>query len=152
MVTNLGMEKGVKIMPEKTLRVTKEAAEHSKVTRSLKAKLRDYFSTPTRQYLVSRDLLVRGTYRPDVSVFEKKPGRRPVLIQVHEVETETTINPAEAKAQWLPYSKLGVNFYLYVPKGNCDFARFLCERIGIEVKEFQYFYSVGRNIYIRRCS
>jgi hypothetical protein len=104
-------------MPEKIIRASKEGGEHHRVKRSLKTKLQDYLrGIPGKR---------KGNCRTDVSVFEKIHGKR-VLIAIHEVETETRINPAEAKAEWLPYSKQGVDFYLYVPKGNCDLAMFLC--------------------------
>ena len=71
---------------------------------------------------------------PDILVFWPRTDR---LMMVAEVETESTVNPEEAQ-EWESFSRLGANFYLYVPHGLGGVADLLCKDISVtELVEYR---------------
>ncbi len=70
---------------------------------------------------------------PDLVLFTQERGRR--LQGTVEVETGESINTLEALSQWLPFARLRVPFFLYVPSSAIDTVRRLCSEHGIAVTE-----------------
>ncbi len=82
---------------------------------------------------------VGGLY-PDVVVVRPIRGsrRRGGVEHIYEVETEDSVSETEALRQWLPYSEIGVDFTLVVPKRSVDDAMDLLVTHGIDADVLPY--------------
>jgi len=117
---------------------------------------REYYSYPSPQHphlmtfanhpMKSRAVKAAGGTElcPDIVVFQ---GGSDKLVTVAEVETASTLNPAEAE-EWRSFSGLGARFYLYFPKGYGPKVALLCR--GIAVTEFVEFHKEGDRYVIER--
>jgi len=128
------------------VRPVREQLEHDRIVRLLQTKSR-------RRYEVSinpgaeQNVPVRagnGSMFPDVLLFTQDRRRR--LEAIVEVETGESVNHLEALAQWVPFGKARVGFFLYVPATMVDVARRLCEDNGIHVNEIWSYHTVGDQI------
>ncbi len=125
------------------VRPVREQLEHDRLIRLLQTKAR-------RRHEVSinpgaeQNVPVRvgsGSMYPDVLLFSQDRRRR--LDAIIEVETGESVNHLEALAQWVPFGKLRVGFFLYVPATMVDVARRLCEDNQIHVNEIWSYHAVG---------
>lgn len=80
-------------------------------------------------------------YYPDLILLPKGSTRSTIII---EVETEESVNQNHAEEQWVPYSKLGREFYLLVPSDSLNKAKLICRRYGIASRFGQYWWDGSR--------
>ena len=125
------------------VRPVREQLEHDRLVRLLQTKSRrryDAVANPGAQ----QNAPVRvgaGSLFPDLLLFSQDRGRR--LQAIVEVETGESVNHLEALAQWAPFSKLKVDFFLYVPANMVDVARRLCEDNKVQATEIWSYHLVG---------
>lgn len=128
------------------VRPVREQLEHDRIVRLLHTKARrrhDVSMNPG----IEQNAPVRvgaGSMFPDVLLFSQDRGRR--LEAIIEVETGESVNHLEALAQWAPFGKLRVGFFLYVPANMVDVARRLCDGNQIQVNEVWSYHTVGDQI------
>jgi hypothetical protein len=125
------------------VRPVREQLEHDRVVRLLQTKSRRRFDA-TANPGVEQNAPIRlgaGLVFPDVLLYSQDRGHR--LKAVIEVETGESVNHLEALSQWLPLSKLRVDFFLYVPSNMVDVARRLCEDNQVQVNEIWSYHVVG---------
>ena len=117
------------------VRPVREQFEHDRVIRVLHARYKRKFEVainPGAEQNASVSLGESVLY-PDVLLYSPDKARR--LQATVEVETTESINTLEAMAEWGPYSRLKVPFYLYVPPNALDTARRLCAEHQIAAAE-----------------
>jgi hypothetical protein len=117
------------------VRPVREQFEHDRVIRVLQARYKRKFEVainPGAEQNASASLGESALY-PDVLLYSPDKARR--LQATIEVETTESINTLEAMAEWGPYSRLKVPFYLYVPPNALDTARRLCTEHQITAAE-----------------
>lgn len=125
------------------VRPVREQLEHDRLVRLLQIKSRRRFeaeANPGGEQNASVRAGTGGLF-PDLLLFSQDRGRR--LQGIVEVETGESVNHLEALAQWAPFSKLKVEFFLYVPANMVDVARRLCEDNKVEVTEIWSYHLVG---------
>lgn len=81
---------------------------------------------------------------PDIIVFWPRNDR---VVQVAEVETESTVNEEEAK-EWREFSQLGADFVLYVPSGCGAAAKKMCADFKV-TELYEYWQDSGR-LFLKR--
>jgi hypothetical protein len=108
------------------VRPVREQFEHDRVIRVLQARYKRKFEVAINPGSEQNASVSVGdsTYVPDVLLYTTDKARR--LQATVEVETTESINTLEAMAEWGPFSRLKVPFYLYVPPNALDTARRLC--------------------------
>ena len=117
------------------VRPVREQFEHDRVIRVLQARYKRKFEVainPGAEQNASVNLGESALY-PDVLLYSPDKARR--LQATIEVETTESINTLEAMAEWGPYSRVKVPFYLYVPPNALDTARRLCTEHQITAAE-----------------
>jgi hypothetical protein len=117
------------------VRPVREQFEHDRVIRVLQARYKRKFEVainPGAEQNASVSLGESALY-PDVVLYTPDKARR--LQATIEVETTESINTLEAMAEWGPFSRLKVPFYLYVPPNALDTARRLCTEHQITTAE-----------------
>ncbi|MGH7254346.1 MAG: hypothetical protein ACREI3_01090 [Nitrospirales bacterium] len=75
-----------------------------------------------------------------------RQGRHRTPVLIAEVETEETVNEIEAKDQWRLYGKLGVPFYLIVPRGYGVTAQRLARRVGVTPCQIYEYAFINRTL------
>jgi hypothetical protein len=125
------------------VRPVREQLEHDRVIRLLLAKFRRRYEAGINPGAERNAAVGSGpaAVYPDVVLSSAERGRR--LQAVVEVETAESVNHLEALAEWVPFGRLRVPFYLYVPSGMVDVARRLCEDNDVRVSEVWSFHAVG---------
>ena len=71
---------------------------------------------------------------PDLIVVDA--GKRVRFIE--EVETEDSVSEVHAREQWVPYSRIGTDFYLRVPYGSHSRARSILRSLGLKASVMCY--------------
>jgi pyruvate/2-oxoglutarate dehydrogenase complex dihydrolipoamide acyltransferase (E2) component len=114
------------------VRPVREQLEHDRLIRHLVLKYKRKFDAVGNvgDEQLAPVKLGTGTYYPDLVLMEGKK-----LAAVIEVETAESVNNLEAMAQWVPFSRSRVPFYLYVPVHTYDVARRFCESHQAAVTE-----------------
>lgn len=125
------------------VRPVREQLEHDKLIRLLQNRLRRRYeaeANPGGQQIAGVRVGTGSLY-PDLLLFSQDRARR--LQAIVEVETGESVNHLEALAQWAAFSKLKVEFHLYVPAHMVDVARRLAEDIKVPVTEIWSYHLVG---------
>jgi hypothetical protein len=125
------------------VRPVREQLEHDRLVRLLQIRSRrryDAEANPGNQQNAPVRVGAASLF-PDVLLFSQDRARR--LQAIIEVETGESVNHLEALAQWAAFSKLRIDFFLYVPANMVDVARRLCEDIKIQVTEIWSYHLVG---------
>jgi hypothetical protein len=81
---------------------------------------------------------------PDLLLYSAERGRR--LQATIEVETTESINTLEAMAEWAPFSRLRVPFYLYVPPATIDTVRRLCAEHQVVAAEIWTYHTAADQV------
>ena len=117
------------------VRPVREQFEHDRVIRVLQVRYKRKFEVAINPGAEQNASVLVGesTYVPDVLLYTPDKARR--LQATVEVETTESINTLEAMAEWGPFSRLKVPFYLYVPPNALDTARRLCTEHQIAAAE-----------------
>ena len=117
------------------VRPVREQFEHDRVIRVLQVRYKRKFEVAINPGSEQNAAVTVGesTYVPDVLLYSPDKVRR--LQATIEVETTESINTLEAMAEWGPFSRLKVPFYLYVPPNALDTARRLCSEHQIAAAE-----------------
>jgi hypothetical protein len=117
------------------VRPVREQFEHDRVIRVLQVRYKRKFEVAINPGAEQNAAVSVGesTYVPDVLLYSPDKARR--LQATIEVETTESINTLEAMAEWGPFSRLKVPFYLYVPPNAIDTARRLCSEHQIAAAE-----------------
>ena len=125
------------------VRPVREQLEHDRLVRLLQIKFRRRFETVANPGGEQNASVRAGTgvLFPDLLLFSQDRGRR--LQGIVEVETGESVNHLEALAQWAAFSKLKVEFFLYVPANMVDVARRLCEDNKVQATEIWSYHLVG---------
>jgi hypothetical protein len=128
------------------VRPVREQLEHDRIIRLLQTKARRRYDVSMNPGAEQNAPVRAGTLPmyPDILLFSQDRGRR--LEAIVEVETGESVNHLEALAQWSPFGKLRVGFFLYVPASMVDVARRLCEDNQIQVNEIWSYHTVGDQI------
>ncbi|HYU78267.1 MAG TPA: hypothetical protein VEK56_04735 [Vicinamibacterales bacterium] len=117
------------------VRPVREQFEHDRIIRLLQVRYRRKFDVainPGAEQNASVTVGELAMY-PDLVLFSTERGRR--LQGTIEVETGESVNTLEAMAEWGPFSRLRVPFFLYVPPAVLDTARRLCNEHHVNVSE-----------------
>jgi hypothetical protein len=125
------------------VRPVREQLEHDRVIRLLQARWRRRYQVgmnPGAEQNAAAGSGAAALY-PDLVLSALARGHR--LEGVVEVETGESVHNLEAMAQWAPYARLRVPFYLYVPTNSIDAARRLCAEHNIPVAELWSYYAIG---------
>lgn len=117
------------------VRPVREQFEHDRVIRVLQVRYKRKFEVAINPGAEQNASVLVGesSYVPDVLLYSPDKARR--LQATIEVETTESINTLEAMAEWGPFSRLKVPFYLYVPPNALDTARRLCTEHQITAAE-----------------
>jgi hypothetical protein len=82
---------------------------------------------------------------PDIVARERFTQK---LAAVGEVETESSVTDAEARAEWELFSRLAPKFFLYVPKECEALARRLLRERGVRPEGLFLFSFTEKNLFI----
>ena len=125
------------------VRPVREQLEHDRIVRLLQAKAKRRFDAAANPGNEQNAPVKVGTgaLYPDVLLFSLDRGHR--LQAIIEVETGESVNHLEALSQWVPLSRLRVDFHLYVPANMVDVARRLAEDNHATVNEVWSYHLVG---------
>jgi hypothetical protein len=117
------------------VRPVREQFEHDRVIRVLQARYKRKFEVAINPGAEQNAAVSAGdsSVYPDVILYSPDKARR--LQATIEVETTESINTLEAMAEWGPFSRLKVPFYLYVPPNALDTVRRLCSELQIAAAE-----------------
>jgi hypothetical protein len=114
------------------IRPSREQDEHDRLIRFLREKYSRKFEVainPRDEQQASVKILT-NTHFPDLVL---SAGKK--LAGLVEVESGESVNNLEAMAQWVPFSKARVPFFLYVPVHAYDAARRLSEANHVRISE-----------------
>ena len=108
------------------VRPVREQFEHDRIIRVLQARYKRKFEVAINPGVEQNASVGVNdlTMYPDLVLYSQDRARK--LQGTVEVETTESINTLEAMAEWGPFSRLKVPFYLYVPPNAIDTARRLC--------------------------
>ncbi len=128
------------------VRPVREQLEHDRVIRLLQAKYKRKFEVAINPGNEQNSPVVSGPspWYPDLVL--QSTDKTHKLLGVVEVETTESINHLEAMSQWGTFSRLKVQFHLYVPLGGVDSARRLCSDLQIATSEIWAYQAVGDQI------
>jgi len=127
------------------VRPVREQLEHDRVIRLLQAKYKRKFETAINPgHEQAAPVGGPPPWFPDLVLQSADKNRK--LLGVVEVETTESINHLEAMSQWGAFSRLRVQFHLYVPAGSVDSARRLCTDLQISVAELWSYSAFGDQI------
>jgi hypothetical protein len=127
------------------VRPVREQLEHDRIIRLLQAKYKRKFETAINPgHEQTAPVGGPPPWFPDLVLQSSDKNRK--LLGVVEVETTESINHLEAMSQWGAFSRLRVQFHLYVPAGSVDSARRLCTDLQISVAELWSYSTFGDQI------
>ena len=128
------------------IRPIREQLEHDRVIRQLQTRFKRRYAVAINPGDTQETSLKAGPQLlyPDLVLTRTEGGRR--LHGVVEVETGESVNHLEALAEWAHLTKIRGAFYLYVPAGQADVARRLCEEKRIRYTEIWTYYAIGSQI------
>ena len=117
------------------VRPVREQFEHDRIIRVLQARYKRKFEVAINPGTEQNTSVAVNDVPmfPDLVLFSQDRGQK--LQGTIEVETTESINTLEAMAEWGPFSRLRVPFYLYVPPNAIDTARRLCAEHQIVAAE-----------------
>jgi hypothetical protein len=117
------------------VRPVREQFEHDRIIRVLQARYKRKFEVAINPGVEQNASVGVNdlTMYPDLVLYSQDRARK--LQGTVEVETTESINTLEAMAEWGPFSRLKVPFYLYVPPNAIDTARRLCTEHQIVAAE-----------------
>ena len=128
------------------VRPVREQLEHDRIIRLLQARYRRRFlpginpggeqtaSVGTAPGLLYPDLVLTAT------------GGSKKIAGIVEVETGESVNTLEALAQWVPFGRLPIEFFLYVPASAIEVSKRLCADHRVGVTEIWTYHMVGDQI------
>ena len=117
------------------VRPVREQFEHDRIIRVLQARYKRKFEVAINPGVEQNASVGVNdlTMYPDLVLYSLDRARK--LQGTVEVETTESINTLEAMAEWGPFSRLKIPFYLYVPPNAIDTARRLCAEHQIVAAE-----------------
>lgn len=77
-----------------------------------------------------RMVAIDGLY-PDL-ILSMVHERTDIVEAIYEVETASTVERQHAEAEWIPFSAIGVAFYLVVPADCLEEARRIAGDVGVK--------------------
>jgi hypothetical protein len=123
------------------VRPVREQFEHDRVIRVLQARYKRKYEVVINPGTEQNASVAVGDIAmyPDLLLFSQERGRK--LQATIEVETTESVNTLEAMAEWGPFSRLRVPFFLYVPPNAIDTVRRLCAEYQVEATEIWTFHT-----------
>jgi hypothetical protein len=123
------------------VRPVREQFEHDRVIRVLQARYKRKYEVIINPGSEQNASVTVGDIQmyPDLLLYGQERGRK--LQAIIEVETTESINTLEAMAEWAPFSRLRVPFFLYVPPASIDTVRRLCAEYQVEATEIWTFHT-----------
>lgn len=128
------------------VRPVREQFEHDRVIRVLQQRYRRKYEVainPGSEQNASVGVGEIAMY-PDLVLFSQERGRK--LQGTVEVETGESVNTLEAMAEWGPFSRLRVPFYLYVPTNAIDTVRRLCTEHQVDAAEIWTYHTAADQV------
>jgi hypothetical protein len=128
------------------VRPVREQFEHDRVIRVLQARYKRKYEVvinPGAEQNASVTVGENAMF-PDLVLYGQEKARR--LQGTIEVETGESINSLEAMAEWGPFSRLRVPFFLYVPPNSLDTARRLCAELQLVVAEIWTYHTAADQV------
>jgi hypothetical protein len=128
------------------VRPVREQFEHDRVIRLLQARYKRKFEVVINPGAEQNASVMSGELAmfPDLVLYSQERGSR--LQGTVEVETGESVNTLEAMAEWGPFSRLRVPFYLYVPTNALDTARRLCTEHQVTVSEIWTYHTAADQV------
>jgi hypothetical protein len=128
------------------VRPVREQFEHDRIIRLLQVRYRRKYEVAINPGAEQNASVTSGELAvyPDLVLYSPERGRR--LQGTIEVETGESVNTLEAMAEWGPFSRLRVPFYLYVPPNSLDTARRLCTDHQVTVSEIWTYHTAADQV------
>jgi hypothetical protein len=128
------------------VRPVREQFEHDRIIRVLQARYKRKYEVainPGAEQNASVDVGEIAMY-PDLLLYSQERGRK--LQGTIEVETTESVNTLEAMAEWGPFSRLRVPFFLYVPPASIDTVRRLCAEHEVVATEIWTYHTAADQV------
>lgn len=103
---------------------------HDRVIRAINARLTSAGRIAHTNPGPVRMVAIDGLY-PDL-ILSMVHERADIVEAIYEIETASTVERQHAEAEWVPFSKIGVTFYLVVPADRFEEARCIADNVGIK--------------------